>query len=483
MNSLLYDFRAALRRLPSTPWFTLAIVATLAIAIGANAFIFSVVDGVLVRPLPFGNAARLVGIVSATKGGTDGASVPDLLDWRQQSHRLDGYASYGLGPATLTGRGTPERLNAAVVSANWFSLLGVPAEVGRIFTPRDDRPEAARVIVLSDALWRTRFNASPSLVGQTLDLDGDAYTIIGVAPARFTYPGTPDIWLPEVFTPDMYSPDQRSLHFHRVIARVGAGSTFGAAREEFATVNDRLRQQYPAAEHDVQYTIVPLRDAIIGNVRPALLLLFGAVGCVLLIACANATNLLLVRATGRSTEIACRVAIGVGRRRVMQELLVESGLLALAGASLGLLLAVIGIRLVVATNVGGLPRMDDVALNGRVLLFTFVITVLTGALFGLAPAIQASRVDLGETLKSATRGSSAHRRSGRVRRALVVAETALAVVLLIGAGLLTRSLIHMMDVDPGFKATQLVMFDVNFYNDKYLNWSRVRGSFTRSKRD
>ncbi len=474
MNSLLYDLRAALRRLPSAPWFTLAIVATLAIAIGANAFIFSVVDGVLVRPLPFGNAARLVGIVSAAKSGTDGASVPDLLDWRQQSQRLDGYASYGLGPATLTGRGTPERLNAAVVSANWFSLLGVPAQVGRIFTPRDDRPEAARVIVLSDALWRTRFNASPSLLGQTLDLDGDAFTIIGIAPPRFTYPGTPDIWLPEVFTPDAYSPDQRSLHFHRVIARIGAGSTFGAAREEFATINDRLRQQYPAAEHDAQYTIVPLRDAIIGNVRPALLLLFGAVGCVLLIACANATNLLLVRATGRSTEIALRVAIGAGRRRVMQELLVESGLLALTGAALGLALAVIGIRLVVATNVGGLPRMDDVALNGRVLLFTLAITVLTGALFGLAPAIQASRIDLGETLKSATRGSSAHRRSGRVRRALVVAETAVAVVLLIGAGLLTRSLIHMMDVDPGFKPTQLVMFDVHFYNDKYLNWSRAR---------
>ena len=196
MNSLLYDFRAALRRLPSAPWFTLAIVATLAIAIGANAFIFSVVDGVLVQPLPFGNAARLVGIVSATKSGTDGASVPDLLDWRQESQRLDGYASYGLGPATLTGRGTPERLNAAVVSANWFSLLGVPAQVGRIFTPRDDRPEAARVIVLSDALWRTRFNASPSLLGQTLDLDGDAFTIIGIAPPRFTYPGTPDILAP-----------------------------------------------------------------------------------------------------------------------------------------------------------------------------------------------------------------------------------------------------------------------------------------------
>jgi putative ABC transport system permease protein len=482
MNSLLYDLRAALRRLPSAPWFTLAVVATLGIAIGANTLIFSVVDGVLLRPLPFGNAARLVGVVSATPGGTDGASVPDLLDWRQQSKRLDGYATYGLGPATLTGRGSPERLNTAVVSANWFALLGVPAQLGRVFAVRDDRPEAARVVVLSDALWRTRFNASPNLVGQTLDLDGDAYTIIGIAPPRFTYPETPDLWAPEVFTPDSYAPGERSQHFHRVIARVAAGANFAAAREEFATIGDRLRQQYPAAEIDAHYTIVPLRDAIIGNVRPALFLLFGAVGCVLLIACANATNLLLVRATGRATEIALRVAIGAGRSRVMQELLIESLLLALAGAVLGILLAFVAIHLVVATNVSGLPRLDDVALNGRVLLFTLAITILTGALFGLAPAVQAARVDLGETLKSATRGSSAHRRSGRMRGALVVGETALAVVLLIGAGLLTRSLIHMMDVDPGFKPTQLVTFDVNFYNNKYLNWSRVR-AFVHSVRE
>jgi predicted permease len=482
MHSLLHDLHGALKRLQAAPWFTLAVVATLAIAIGANTLIFSVVDGVLLRPLPFGNAPRLVAVASATKDGTDGVSAPDFLDWRQQSHRIDGYASYGLGPATMTGRGTPERLNTAVVSANWFSLLGVAPEIGRLFTPRDDRPEAAKLVVLSDALWRSRFNAAPNLVGQTLDLDGDAFTIIGIAPPRFTYPATPDIWVPEIFTPDAYAPNTRSLHFHRVVARVAGGSDFAAAREEFTTINDRLRQQYPDAEHDVQYTIVPLRDAIIGNVRPALFLLFGAVGCVLLIACANATNLLLVRATGRATEIALRVAIGADRSRVIQELLAESGLLAFAGGVLGVALAFIGIRLIVSTNVGGLPRMDDVALDGRALVFTALLTALAAALFGLAPAFHASRVDLAETLKSATRGSSAHRRSGRVRGALIVAETALAVVLLIGAGLLTRSLIHMMDVNPGFRPTQLVMFDMNFYNDKYVNWARVR-AFVHSVKD
>jgi putative ABC transport system permease protein len=482
MDSLLYDVRAALRRLPKTPWLALGIIATLAIAIGANTLIFSVVDGVLLRPLPFGNPSRLVAVVNPTGHKSFGVSIPDFLDWRRQSSRLDALAEYGLGPATLTGHGAPERLNIAVVSANWFSLLGIAPGSGRLFTPSDDRPEAAKVIVVSDAFWRSRFGASPTLVGQTLTLDGGAYAVIGIAPPHFTYPSEPDIWVPEVLGPSDYAPDQRNLHFRRVIGRIAPGIPLETAREEFRTITDRIKQQYPQAETDVDYTIEPLQTAIVGNTRPALLVLFGAVGCFLLIACANVTNLLLVRATGRSTEIALRIAIGAGRRRVIQELLVESVMLSLAGAAIGVLIAVNGIHLVVASKLGGLPRLEDVTLSGRALLFTALVATLTGSLFGLIPAFQASAVDLGETLKSGTRGTSAHRKSGRTRGALVVTETAIAAVLLIGAVLLTRSLIHMMDVDPGFQPAQVVAFDVNFYSDKYANWSRVR-EFTHAVRN
>jgi len=473
MDALLYDVRAALRRLPKTPWFTVAVVATLAIATGANTLIFSVVDGVLLRPLPFAAPARLVAVVNPSGHKSYGVSVPDFVDWRRQVRRVGALASYALAPATLTGRGAPERLNAAFVSANWFSMLGIAAGSGRLFTASDDRPEAAQVIVVSDAFWRTRLGSNPSIVGGTLILDGQAFQVIGIAPPRFTYPSEPDVWLPDVLTPAAYAPDQRNLHFRRVIGRLAPTADLASARQEFQTITSSLKQQYPQAEVDVDYTLEPLQTAIVGAARPALLVLFGAVGCLLLIACANVTNLLLVRATGRATEIALRIAIGAGRRRVVQELLVESVMLSLAGAAIGVLLAINGVHFVVASKVAGLPRLEDVTLSWRVLLFTVTIATLTGALFGLVPAYDASNIDLGATLKLG-RGMSAHRRSGRTRGALVIAETAIAVVLLIGAGLLTRSLLHLMDVDPGFRPAQVVAFDVNFYSEKYANWARVR---------
>jgi predicted permease len=447
-------------------------VGTLAIAIGANATIFSIVDGVLLRPLPFGNGSRLVAVASAVPDGVNRASLPDLRDWREQSHRLDAFASYGLASATLTGRGLPERLDAAVVSGNWFSILGVTPQSGRVFTPDDDQPQSAKVAVVSDGFWRSHLGASPAALGQTLDLDGDAYTIVGVAPPRFTYPGTPQLWVPEILTPAAFDQAQRSQHFHSVIGRLAPGITLGQARQEFTTIVERLRAQYPKADGDVHYTLDPLQDAVVGSVRPALLVLSGAVACVLLIACANVTNLLLVRASARARETAVRIAIGGGRGRIVQGLVVEGAVLAFAGAAIGLALAWAAVRDVVATKLAGLPRLDDIALGGRTVAFAVIIATLASALFGLVPALDGWRRNWGEALKSGTRGGTA--RGAGVRGTLVIIETAVAVVLLIGATLFARSFGHLLDVDLGFQPQNLIAIDVNFNSTKYVEWSRVR---------
>jgi putative ABC transport system permease protein len=245
MESLVSDSVAAAKRLTKTPRFVLAVTATLAIAIGANTIIFSVLDDALLRPLPFGNAARLFAVVSSTPSGPSTVSVPDLVDWRQQSSRLDGFAAYGLSPGNLTGRGDPVRLNAALVTANWFSLLGVQPERGRGFAPNEDTPQATKVVILSDALWRSRFGASKDIRKQTLEIDGDAYTVVDVAPPRFTYPSTPDIWVPLVNSPESFTAAARGQPFLNVVGRIANGTPESSARQEFATVTERLRQQYP----------------------------------------------------------------------------------------------------------------------------------------------------------------------------------------------------------------------------------------------
>jgi putative ABC transport system permease protein len=472
MDALFQDLRTAIRSLRATPWFTLAVAATLAIAIGANTLLFSVVNGVLLNPLEFRAPNDLVGVVQPGQPSPS-ISVPDFMDWRAQIHGIGAFAAYDGGTFNMTGLAEPVRLQAAVVSANWFSILGVSVERGRAFAPDEDRPQAPHVAILSDALWRSRFGANPAAIGRAIDLDGTPYTVIGVAPPRFSFPKNPDIWVPDAFPQWALSSEARGSHFLKAIGRLSPGTTFSAAAQEFGAVTERIRQQYLALDN-FRYAVEPLREQIVGDSRPALLVLLGAVGCVLLIACADVANLMLIRATSRASEIGVRLALGAGGHRIVRQLVFESVLLALVGAAGGIVLATGGIHLLIAGHPGDLPRLDEVSLSVRVLLFTLMLATGTGVLFGLVPAIHAANPDLVSALKSGMRGASAVKRTNRLRAGLVVSETALAVLLLIGAGLLSRSFLRLVAIDPGFVPQQVVRFSVTLPEQQYQTWARVR---------
>jgi putative ABC transport system permease protein len=475
MDTLLQDVRTAVRGLVQAPWFSVTVVVTLAIAIGANTLVFSVVDGVLLGALPFGAAPRLVAVTSANERAGDGSTVvsaPDFLDWRAQAHRLDGLAAYAQETINLTEASGPARVSAADVSANWFALLGVPVQLGRAFATGEDEVTAPHVAIVSDAFWRSHLGADRKAVGRPIQLDGTAYTVIGVAPPRFTDPGRPDVWVPLVIPPEMLT--RRGDHYLAVVGRIASGATFAGAQDELVTVTERLRAQYMDANASWHYTLVPLGDQMVKDARTALLVLFAAVGCVLLIACANVANLVLVRTSGRAAELGVRMALGAARGRIVRQLVTESVLLALAGAAGGIALAYGGIHLLVAIRPGNLPRLDDVTLSWRVLLFTTVVATSAGVLSGLVPALAGSTPDIIQSLKAGTRGLG-HRRTGRMRSVLVVAENALAVMLLVGAGLLTRSFLRLVTVDPGFRAESVVRLSVSLPDKGYSTWARIGG--------
>jgi len=471
---VLQDIRYAVRKLSRTPGFTAIAAFTLALAIGATTAIFSVIDGVLLKPLPFRDPERVVRVTNIRDGNRMVSSVPDFLDIRAQSKSYSSVAALDAQAMNLTGGSEPERVAAARVGAMFWSLLGVTPDIGRGFAPNEDSQSAGRTVVLSDGLWKRRFGADRRIVGKTIALDGNSYTVIGVAPAGFSFPDRPDVWIPLVFSSDDVNPEGRGAHWMGIIGRLAPNVTVAQATSELATITRRLEQQYPESNTGMKGAVIPMQEYMVGDVRPALYVMLGAVAFVLLIACANVANLLLVRAASRESEMAVRTALGAGAWRLVRQLVIESVLLAVVGGVFGTLLALWGVDLLLAMAPNGLPRINEVSVNGSVLVFTAGVTAVTGVLFGLFPALHAARANVGGMLKEGMRGSSGGVASRRARNTLVMAEMALAVVLLVGAGLLIRSFSKLLAVDPGFRAERVVTFAIAAPDTKYGQYAQRR---------
>jgi putative ABC transport system permease protein len=462
MNALYRDLRFAVRGLCRSPGFTAVALLTLALGIGATSAIFSVVDGVLLRPLPYADPDR---IVTALHGGRSPVAPANYLDWRAQSRAYDSTAAaQAWGPqreATLYGRGRPEALRGLRVTADLFQVLGVAPLHGRTFAPGEDQPGAPATVVLSHRLWQRRFAGDPAIVGQTLVLDGTAHTVVGVMPPGFAFPlfwlRNADLWAPLDLSARAQDRSGESL---RLFARLRPGVTRAQAQAETSAIWQRLAARHPR-DTRADVVIGSLHEKVVGNVQRPLLVLLAGVGFVLLIGCANVANLLLARSAARRREIAIRASLGAGRGRLLRQLLTESALLALLGGGLGAGLAAWGVQALVALGPRDLPRLDGITVDGPVLLFTLAVSLLTGVVFGLAPAFQLTALDVQGTLRAGGRAATAGGRSGDgMRGLLVVAEVALALVLLNGGGLMIRSFQRLGAIDPGFAPARVVAFEV-----------------------
>ncbi|HEY4216124.1 MAG TPA: ABC transporter permease [Gemmatimonadaceae bacterium] len=485
MDTLLRDIRYSARKLLRTPSFTVIAVATLALAIGSTTAVFSIVNGVLLKPLPFRDPESVVIVGSSSaQNKMEHLSAPDFLDYRDQTHSFVGMAqvqdrqSFNL---TATGA-DPVRLNAAQVGATFFDLLGVTMQRGRGFLLGDDEHGAKHVVVLSDRLWRSNFGGDLNIVGRSVSLNGNPYDVVGVAPASLTYPSTPDVWLPFELESWMTDPSNRGAHFIFAVARLRPGVTIDAAQRDMATVGARLTAEYPKSNAKFGGAVENLRTWLTGDVRAALFTMFGAVLFVLVIACANVANLLLVRSAGRETELAVRTALGAGRTRIIRQLVTESVLLALAGAAIGGALAAWAVDAIVAFGPQALPRLADIVVDTRVLAFSVAIAIVTGIAFGLFPALSATNTELGQMLREGTRGGKGRKTAQRTRGLLVMTEMALAVVLLVGAGLLIRSFVNLVHVNPGFQPDHVISFDVTTPEQKYPHDREIR-QFAEQVRD
>ncbi|HKS42401.1 MAG TPA: ABC transporter permease [Blastocatellia bacterium] len=464
MDTLLQDIRYGFRMLIKTPAFTLVAVAALALGIGANTAIFSVVNSVLLRPLPYKDVDRILTVwESDTKTGKkeDGASPANFLDWRDQNQVFDQLATAEPYGHTLTGSTEPERFRSWLVSEGFFDILKVAPLYGRTFLPEEHQAGNNRVIIMGEALWRQRFGADPNIVGQSLLLNGQPHTLVGIMPASVEIPSGRMMWSPMVFQAS-HKQDRGSAYF-KVIGRLKDGVTREQAQQEMTAIQSRLAEQYPQDNKERGVVVVPLAEQMRAQARPALLLLLGAAGFVLLIACANVANLLLARGAERQKEFAIRSALGAVRARLIRQLITESVALALMGGLSGALLARWGVDLVLAFSPGNLPHGAEIGFDGRVLFFAVAMSALTALVFGLAPAIQFSKPDLQQSLKEGGRASADSSARHRLRNALVVSEIALALTLLIGAGLLVRSFARLLQVDPGFAADKAISLEVHVW--------------------
>ena len=461
MDSLFKDIRYGVRGLLKHPGFTGIVVITLALGIGASTAIFSVVDSVLLRRLPYRNAERIVAIQELNPAGKRIQTTSgNFLDWRAQNTVFEHLAAIRTGPVNLALADQAERVELAQTNANFFDVFGLTPQYGRLFIPQDEEAGHQPVVVVSDALWQRRFGADPSIVGKPITLDGSTYTVIGVAPPGFQYPDKTEVWLPPLQrVPELY-PGQdlqnRRMGYLTVVALLRPGVSVQQGASEMEAITARLRQQYPETNNRRFNAVVSMHDHLIGDTNKLLWLLLGAVTFVLLIACANVANLLLASSASRQKEMAIRAALGASRWRVMRQLFTESTILALTGGAVGLLIAYWGLEAITKLLPGDFPRLDEIQLDLRVLAFTFAASVLTGILFGLAPALQFSRTDVQESMRESGRGLSGSLRKSRFRQALIVGEVALSVVLLAGAGLLFRSFMHLQSVNTGFVSQQVL---------------------------
>jgi putative ABC transport system permease protein len=470
MGTLWQDLRYGFRMLAKSPGFTFVAVLALALGIGANSAIFSVVNTVLLQPLPFEQPEQLVRVYTTVprRNLTAGpVSYLTFADFRAQNAQFEYVTAFSDTSATLAGRDEPEQIDGIVASGDFFKVLGAQAALGRTFTTEEERPDA-QVVVISDGLWKRRFGGDAQIVGQSVTLNGEAVTIIGIMPEGFTFPidrERVDFWSP--IDPTSEENRQRGSSYLNVVARLRDGATLQQAQAEADAVAARLATEYADTNAGRSFTLISMHEDLVGDLRPALLVLLGAVAFVLLIACANVANLMLARASSRHKEIAIRTAMGASRWRIVRQLVTESLLLSLAGGALGLLIALWGVDLLVASIPSDMPRVSEIGLDRRVLAFTAVISMLTGFLFGLVPALQVSKPDLNEGLKEGGRGSTEGARRNRVRGALVVLEVALSLVLLVGAGLLMRSFVELREVKAGFDPSGVLTASVSLPDSKY----------------
>ena len=475
------DVRYGLRVLRKNPGFTAVAALTLALGIGANSALFSVVNGVLLNPLPFPSPDELVAVYSRTGTFEESSiSYPNFLDWQKDNHSFAYLGAFRADDFNLTGVGEPERLHAHMISAEFFPALGLTQLLGRNFRPEEDRAGAGPVAILSDGIWKRKFGSSREVLGTSITLNGKVYTVIGVAPGGITGLSPSDVYVPIGQWSDPTFRDRRIGMGMNSIGRLRPGMSLEQARADMSRVAENLAAAYPEADKGSGVTLVPLKTDVVGDVRGILLVLLGAVSFVLLIACANVANLLLARSTGRAREFAIRAALGAGPARVVRQLLTESVLLGIAGGLIGLALAKLGTKVILAALPDTLPRTEEISLDSHVLLYTFGLSLLTGIAFGLVPALKALRPDLHETLKEGGRGASGARH--RAQGVFVAIEMAMAVVLLIGAGLMIRTLSALWNVNPGFDASNVLTFEISSTSDPSVTADQLRAKYRATLR-